>query len=644
MSGFAIGLAFGLGYFLIMHVIPFFWRLIRNIRWQTISASKWKHVRRKDKIGLAVALLIVVLFEIFLPSSSMTGHENPPDISAVTLKRDSMANVSGEFSSEQLASAAPWLSSLDPSSAKEGNESFKELNKQRAVLHPAYAEAKEAYNQAKNDLRLLRITHDLPSIEMDMAWKHPGGKGLEKNVWEEYLILKQKYDRTRVKYRKLLAPYNEIDYVIKAYEEQISQLSIAKLVNFSGSPTEIYYGQNLVNYFKPAGIDLHTKYRVRKRSHLVTAPSTKNTSLLRLAKLGLKAFSGKTRAKKETARRLSCNVQMQETNNGELRAERFCELVLPIPANYDLTDPDCPESAIKNSLGGDYYAKSLGKNWQSFCVERWIAPELQVLIFKDRLIVFEPTPLSKTFHPLETTPNSRWFIKLNGDLMELDGKLEVPLPNNFFTETHLHLVQAAPELKGEPHGTLYGLESARTSYSKSDRLYTVYTRVWSDIDIDLPWFSNPEPQIMGPRDNGDNRFTEIAFWLSKGKFLDLAGQYLGHKPVLSRYKKHLGFSSRPMVYGTLSSSSFGRSVLDKLDDFKSSIQWLGTFAAPQCSFSEGRRKPEGNRRYKFMQDHPRLKAQLEKAEGRVDCEELAFNLTLIDALSIFLESKAPKAN
>ncbi|MGB0958663.1 MAG: hypothetical protein ACPGVK_00315 [Halocynthiibacter sp.] len=119
---------------------------------------------------------------------------------------------------------------------------------------------------------------------------------------------------------------------------------------------------------------------------------------------GINAFDNTTRSPMSMPSDLKCYASIKD-QDGTLSGTRTCEFHHPILINYDLTLADCDTTK------------------DTSCLERWIFPDLTILLTDRDVTFIEPQPLHAAIRPA-----SRWEITLNGTRHSLDQSITVAFP------------------------------------------------------------------------------------------------------------------------------------------------------------------------------------------------------------------------
>ncbi|MCP4184252.1 MAG: hypothetical protein GY761_13210 [Hyphomicrobiales bacterium] len=562
MSLFFGGIILGLIYILLKNAIPYFWRIV--------TKTRWKEVRRKDAIGLLLVLGFIFLAEFFLPSMEVFGRKEFT-IADQSQPLGSQLNWPKELPPiNELAELKPWLMAFSQEAGVERNEKLKRLKDEYELLtqllastSAEYAITKEAYDS--DNLSTLK--------QKKAAETHKRFRKVESKIRRLYRQIEQTETLNEI--------YESVHNFVK-FKQPIAIIHETKKANFESSKR--------IDYSKDA-ISLWRKNKVE--GPLIPGGWEISTGIAKYLYLSLK---GTYLPVVESKRIFSCNISFIQKADTQVMPEKYCEISVPLPPNYDLAYPDCDRA---NKV---HISKS-----EAFCLERWNVPQFNIRLFEDRLLIAEPKALNKDYEFLDTLTNSRWEVEIAGKRIPLNGKTKIELPDNLEALNKLKLWHIPVNKK---------------------------VRIFSNIDINLDWFGNSEEKLTGVELDDRLGFKQIAYDLEINEDLSFAWQFLD-KTKAPEYGTH----SLPELYAekhgellhyTIYSGQHSEHIASKLDEMKKALANYAALADPNCSMVSSHSSPSLIEKVNILAKHTSLMALNKPDSSDPDCGKLSVVMAFVE--------------
>ncbi len=443
MGGFVFSLVvfFGVGY-AIWQLIKY---LLSRLR-RTITRTHWTNIDRKEIVFSLIAVCVVVSIEFTFPSFGKTS-KNPHDDKLLSLIIAAIPWPDRQITAKEFSNLAPWLKTTGEKLLKNQNVlAYKELLASQLEL----SIAKEKFELAKVENRIKTFGKH---SEFVYSQTTP-----DQTLPERKIALGRS-----ITYRnqKLTEKQNEIQ-TIKADDKH--HLGTLELPEF------------------PAQIEVFST--VKKISNIDIAAVQSRRGIDPFFKQLSSYLTKDVRLKQTAWKNLSCRIVISETNTKTIKAQRLCELIVPLGLNYDIVNPNCgPPSKISKKFR---FTSNLSKKVPSACIEKWVYPHLRIIASQTGIRVFPPRRID-FYGPVtrqEDLPISTWQIKLPTGTRQLDK------PQNFSWDE-----VAKYKLK---EITLIHLPA----HNKPG------TRIWQNFDIDAGFFESQLKMLSGP-EYGGSRSTLI---------------------------------------------------------------------------------------------------------------------------------------
>ncbi|WP_350333448.1 hypothetical protein [Coralliovum pocilloporae] len=423
---------------LLIIFLPIIWAILKRIWhlasyiWRTIRRVHWRELRRQDVYKTIAALVFIALFEVFYPSFwSYSSTQSGSWKTAISLELDTPLRA--DVPVTEVVADAPWLSFFTQRSEEEWKQHLREIQVEADQLIAEQERAASLFEQAESAHQAYIEQHPEKSEEFDpkMARK------LQSDASEKHKQNSKAWSRRRAAEKKLEAAKR---YAARFHTEATFPATpyAIELIyrNQEGLPAQVQEAsssKNITRFFN----GLH--HALRRSSHLNA----------------------------ERRMELSCQIAVMTGETSTVSVERYCDLILPIGARYDLASLSCPRAQTKSS-----------------CAERWHYPYLHLRLREDQLTIYPPKPgrISDS-DDVEFSSLSHWQVTVNEQTHVLTEPVTIPQPR-MTTLPYIALL-----LTHEPR-------------SSSGATYE-----WSNLDYDAGWFSSVRDLILAQDSSSDHAFT-----------------------------------------------------------------------------------------------------------------------------------------
>lgn len=391
--------------------IYFFYRVAKwiisggiNLFWKgglTSLSFKWREIRSKDLFQTLCVILLIVAFEWLFPSMSLTGLERPERHNPGFLA-SSIDFPEGEFTYAKLGENSILLGNF---ALSDEDVLLNKIEQLTGLILKITVEL-EMKNARREVLRgKLKLLNGQETLK----------DSIEQNKLERQLIrLNSRINRSA---RMLVDEESSLEDLQNELHALKAKASSADADSEIDKIFPKLDGQ----------IELFSDYEFGrpKSDQIVYGP--KSVLSARTGNQFLKAVQGKIRHHYNPRRKIACFLVISEVE-GAPSANRMCEVIIPLPIDYDLTHDECGKEYTNIPEYSLEFPLNQKVTLISHCIERWKFPFLKIQYTQDEVIVFEPSVHSNVEgHVFENgSPISQWEVEFRNIKRPLNGKAIFP--------------------------------------------------------------------------------------------------------------------------------------------------------------------------------------------------------------------------
>ena len=363
---------------------------------------KWKEIRSSDLHNTLGVILFIAAVEWYFPSTSLTGLQRPEESNPKFLVSE-IEFPKNEFTYAELGENTPLLNKLILS-----DEDFllDQINQSTVGISKLSVELEMQDKRRQVLIGKLKLLNGQETLK----------DSIEQNKLERQLIF-------------LNSRINRSSRMIKDKESSLQGLQ-NKLASLKAKYSSGHKSNSIDRFFPKLNgqIELYSKstFGRPKGADIIYGP--KSILSARTGNQFLKAAQGKLRHHYNPRRKVGCFLVVSEIE-GQPSANRVCEVILPLPIDYDLTHNRCDKAYVnvRQYRFTKPYNDKEGAGLS--CIERWKFPSVRIQYTDKDITVFEPSSsFSLEKHVYKNgLPISAWEVEYQNVRKKLKGKITFPL-------------------------------------------------------------------------------------------------------------------------------------------------------------------------------------------------------------------------
>lgn len=396
--------------------------MIKGVWQKGFKPVQWRAIRIKDLYQPLCGILVIVIFEFFAPSLSLTGQADEIELPSQELSAPYKEWSVKDWTYDQIGQQTDWLKSFTAEAQQQYQVEMSALEAQLAPLKAdlKVAEKKHKQKKAIYDAMAKKMENasdrkkhfaELSSLQADSY-----SAGIEVSILKNKITKIEQNTPDHLKRAKLSAPHQKYPN----FNQPIRLIHHRSEVILSKKNT-------LKEQKNPQNNDLDFVVEIQKGPDLI---DIKDRAYAFVAQF-INAMSNQYRPNQISKIDFSCYIAPSPVS-GETKLDRFCEIAYPLAIDYDLTSNKCSE----NSTAATDFLK--GSNL-STCHEKWIFPYFHIRISEKYLEITPPKPLNNVYRPQDSSAYSLWQLDWQGQYHDLDKTVTLALPQQAKDRSFLHL-------------------------------------------------------------------------------------------------------------------------------------------------------------------------------------------------------------
>ncbi len=556
----------------------------------------WSELRTNGLLKLVIVVLAIGFIELLSPSTRATGLKIPEPadpqylVSKIKLPEE-------EFTFADLGRNTEWLRNLTLDGEQKLQGRIQSLIRREADLSERLKRVRE---ERKLVVSKIKEYEELKTV----------GDTIDNNQLERQLksinttIAKLNRDLGN-NVAELNAAQDELSSSEASLQQDEDNANISK--TFPKLKAQLRIHSNVKNNAIPQGVTY--------------GPRSKRFG--RIKQQFFNAFSNVQRHHHYPEERIACFIAISD-KSGAPSAQRMCEVLAPLPMDYDITSRACPEKfrSVK-----EYKLVSVSQSGEEriHCIERWKFPYIRIQFTEDEVTVFEPASSSDLESNVlaNGSPISEWQIYHDGEKRSLDKMFKLPFDKNALKLPKIRLVHQDKRLSS------YSDDGSKSYFGRA--------RFWRDFDLDKVDL-NESLLVEHPGFFKRHYFTEttVVFDLPLRLYSDVQrflmdGKSTGLSPVFQQLKETRMVRTRRDLEKLLDDfETAAKSTIFKVDAFGKSIT-----NGEDCNFETQptNPSPKGYRRSDYSDDINQLmEAVRQEKSSLVDCDKFNAVKILIEEL------------